>query len=754
MRRAPILLALLLVGCPQPAPPDDDPCPVHYPDADGDGFGNGAFGVPNCDPTDGWVTDATDCDDTSADAVPEGGVEVCDGLDNDCDGLVDDDDPDLTDSSIWYPDADGDGFGDSTAAVTLCFAPPGHVALGGDCLDTDATVNPGAHEEWFDGTDSDCDGALEPDACDDPPPGGDVPANGGCTYTPPVGGFSPVVEWTMPAFLEFPDYTKSFTTPVVGNITDDDGDGVPSVRDVPDIVIVTLNSASHTEGAIRVISGDGSAVHWSRRGVTYDGLEYFPYRYAQVALGDIDADGFPEIVTTLRRDGSCYAGAYDHLGDLEWVYPTALPTCRSHAPSLADLDGDGAVEVLFGRLFLDGSGGFLAEGTEGWGFWPNYSNSGYISFGVDLDGDGTQEVLAGNTLYDINGDTICQASGDDGQTAAADLDGDGQGEFVLGANGKIGIYETNCAFVREWDVIGNGHGGPPTIADFDGDGAPEIGVAGATAYAVYEVDGSELWSMPTIDASSNSTGSSVFDFDGDGQAEVVYADEQTLWIFDGATGAVLLGDGAHRSGTINEYPTIADVDADGKAEIVLVHSNAAGNGLTVWGEAEDNWVTARPVWNQHAYSISNIHDDLSVPTNPLPNWPTWNTFRQGGVGALGASVVPDLGVDLWGPCQGACGEDVSVYLQALNDGALLAPADVEVAVYGETATGERTELRRQHLGDPLDEGVRRPPDLLLFPAGELAGFARLVAVIDDLAAVNECTESDNEATLDLADVCQ
>ena len=57
-------------------------------------------------------------------------------------------------------------------------------------------------------------------------------------------------------------------------------------------------------------------------------------------------------------------------------------------------------------------------------------------------------------------------------------------------------------------------------------------------------------------------------------------------------------------------------------------------------------------------------------------------------------------------------------------------------------------------GDPLDEGVRRPPDLLLFPAGELAGFARLVAVIDDLAAVNECTESDNEAALDLGAVCQ
>ena len=65
------------------------------------------------------------------------------------------------------------------------------------------------------------------------------------------------------------------------------------------------------------------------------------------------------------------------------------------------------------------------------------------------------------------------------------------------------------------------------------------------------------------------TGSSVFDFEGDGAAEVVYADEETLWILDGATGQVELAWDEHDSGTRFEYPTIVDIDKDGSAEILL-----------------------------------------------------------------------------------------------------------------------------------------------------------------------------------------
>ena len=78
-----------------------------------------------------------------------------------------------------------------------------------------------------------------------------------------------------------------------------------------------------------------------------------------------------------------------------------------------------------------------------------------------------------------------------------------------------------------------------------------------------------FWSHPIEESSSGMTGSSVFDFEGDGAAEVVYADEETLWIFDGATGTIEMAWTEHGSGTRFEYPTIVDIDADGSAENIV-----------------------------------------------------------------------------------------------------------------------------------------------------------------------------------------
>ena len=143
---------------------------------------------------------------------------------------------------------------------------------------------------------------------------------------------------------------------------------------------------------------------------------------------------------------------------------------------------------------------------------------------------------------------------EDGFTAAADLDGDGEGEFVVVGDGTVRVFNADCSSVTSWTLRSGGTGGPPTISDFDADGQPEIGVAGAYTYDVYEADGTLLWSAPITDASSHSTGSSVHDFEADGHPEVVYADEDTLWIFDGATGDVRLADNRHTSRTLHEYP--------------------------------------------------------------------------------------------------------------------------------------------------------------------------------------------------------
>ena len=146
----------------------------------------------------------------------------------------------------------------------------------------------------------------------------------------------------------------------------------------------------------------------------------------------------------------------------------------------------------------------------------------------------------------------------------------------------------------------------PDNADYDGDGAPEIESHPMTT-TMFSRHGTILWTHEISDRTSNMTGSAVFDFEGDGYSEVVYAGEQNLWVFSGVDGVARLRDNSHYSCWF-ENPVIVDVDRDGQVEIVVVDYN----GVRVLGDASESWVSARSVWNQHAYSITNINDDLSI----------------------------------------------------------------------------------------------------------------------------------------------
>ena len=115
-------------------------------DADGDGYDDTACG-------------GTDCDDTDASIHP-GADEYCNGVDDDCDGTIDEDD--AVDTSTYYADDDGDGYGDATSTTDACDAPSGYVTDDTDCDDTDGAVNPGA-TEVCNGIDDDCDGYIDSD---------------------------------------------------------------------------------------------------------------------------------------------------------------------------------------------------------------------------------------------------------------------------------------------------------------------------------------------------------------------------------------------------------------------------------------------------------------------------------------------------------------------------------------------------------------------------------------------------------------
>jgi len=130
-----------------------------YADNDGDGFGNPAIPTTSCSAPQGFVQDNTDCDDNFSSINP-GATEICNGVDDDCDGLIDGADPDLNGTGLWYADVDGDGYGSQTNFVIDCMPPPGYVATGNDCDDNNFNVNPGA-PEICNGIDDDCDGFVD-----------------------------------------------------------------------------------------------------------------------------------------------------------------------------------------------------------------------------------------------------------------------------------------------------------------------------------------------------------------------------------------------------------------------------------------------------------------------------------------------------------------------------------------------------------------------------------------------------------------
>ncbi len=137
---------------------------TYYVDSDGDGFGDTNISIDTCLAISGYVIDDTDCNDNDASIFP-GAAEVCDGLDNDCNNLIDDG---LT-VTTYYMDNDGDGFGDASISIDTCQAISGYVIDDTDCNDNDANIFPGATEVCGDGLDNNCDGQAD-EGCSGLPP--------------------------------------------------------------------------------------------------------------------------------------------------------------------------------------------------------------------------------------------------------------------------------------------------------------------------------------------------------------------------------------------------------------------------------------------------------------------------------------------------------------------------------------------------------------------------------------------------------
>ncbi|MEY4575502.1 MAG: hypothetical protein RL701_205, partial [Pseudomonadota bacterium] len=232
------------------------------------------------------------------------------------------------------------------------------------------------------------------------------------------------------------------------------------------------------------------------------------------------------------------------------------------------------------------------------------------------------------------------------------------------------------------------------------------------------------WRRDSDDDSSKATSSSVFDFNGDGSAEAIYNDECDFRVYDGRSGEVLFSQ-LSRSRTGIENPVVADVDNDGNAEVVTGMNTAVNgrcdydapapnngvpqgpNGIRVWGDPSDTWVSARRIWNQQSYSVTNVTESGAIPEHAPDSWRSWggrvyNTYRSQ---PRSYGVAPDLtvvgvGVSSPGAQCGTLSDNIDIAFEIKNEGDLRVGPGVAVRFFG--SWGNTEEELKNGSNAPLE----------------------------------------------------
>ena len=450
-----------------------------------------------------------------------------------------------------------------------------------------------------------------------------------------------VLEWEWDGTNAWtPNSNRVMTTPIVADL-DIGFSGA-------EIVFITYENQNYmNDGILRAVHGGGGG------SIYFDVRNYRVSPLSTPAIGNIDDEFLPEIIALKEPSGSSSTSdnlyAFEHHSAWKWTSTPNTPMDRTAAPAIADLNNDNIPEIIVGDIVFDNAGILQDIGGHGKGR--------YISCIADIDLDGEVEIIAGNTVYRYTAGTLSVKWENtllpDGYTAIGDFDNDPEAEIVLvywskEGTGEVYLLEHDCTII--WGPVelsqangGKQGGSPPIIEDFDGDCYPDIGIVTKTEYQVYDRFGNLLWpTAPIIVDGSCRTGSTVFDLNGDGLKDVIFSDQETLWIYDGRNGNYQWYI-ENPSGTCLETPVVSDVDYDGHAEIIVARNDAFNwpsntNGIRVFGDENNNWTCAREIWNQHTYHITNIDDNATVPSPELNNWELYNNYRVQQQGTGGPKI--------------------------------------------------------------------------------------------------------------------
>jgi hypothetical protein len=647
-----------------------------YRDGDGDGYGEAGQTVESCEAPDGYSLVDGDCDDGDDDVSP-GADEHCDGEDEDCDGETDED---AVDGDPWYPDDDGDGYGDTDAVVTACAQPPGAVPRGGDCDDGDDDVGPGGVEVCDDAdADEDCDGFADDDDSSvggtstwyrdaDGDGYGDAAASFGACAAPP-GYVASAEDCADDDASASPDGVE-----VCGDGVDNDCDG-------------TLNGCG-LSGTDDLTAADAS----------WEGEAFSDWLGSVAFPGDVDDDGTPDVAM----------GAYGYdvsgttiLAGRTWIAPGDLldlplgdlPTTitgvnRSEESGMSisaagDVDGDGIADLALSSPYYGGGGrGFVFTGpvtgaldtSDADVTFTATGGGDYLGFPIrgvgDLDGDGNDDMALGAYGYD----------------GGATTEAGGVGLFLGPLSGSVSFYsaDTRITASTTYDRFGAYVAGP---GDYDGDGFGDVAAAAvgydnggeSGAGAVYVFAGppgsgivaTSLYTSrlvgSTEDAAFGHSVASAGDVDGDGYDDLLvgaWNDDGTAstagaaYLFLGSSAGVTTGSDGDADATIPGETTYdetgeavagGDVDADGLSDLVIgqpardADDLDAGRVLLIYGPvtgtrlpSDADWLVEGSGWGANFGSELDVSDvDLDGAADILvggPGWaPTDATSDAGGV---------------------------------------------------------------------------------------------------------------------------
>jgi len=558
--------------------------------------------------------------------------------------------------------------------------------------------------------------------------------------------FDPVVLWS------WQDGDMGvIVTPMIGDI---DGDGV---SDVAFTAFVPDGTYWNAPGELLVVSGDGTATELIRVAELTDpltGTVHTVSGHGNVTLGDLDADGTPEVcVVTTDAHVACVNYTGGMTPDVKFVVASDnvsdLPELASTGPAaMADMDNDGLGELVWGRLAYTDQGSLQFASPGGIGSPGSKVYAGTIG---QADADPLLELITSTTPYDSDtGENWYYPW--DGFAGSADLDLDGVSEVVATYswwNGSINTdwfpamrialpdgTETHVELV-DGDVSGG-----PTIANFDTDPELEIAVSTNNLLRVYDLDFTEIFSATIEDNSSGYLSSTAVDWDGDGVWELLHADHFQLRLFDVDDNVELFSTSSldtsdHRSGTHMEAPSVADLDGDGSLEIVLASNvddiGVAGwKGIRVIGSQTASWAGTDRVWNQHAFVNAYVEDDLSLTQNPGLSAEGFRAATS--IPPTGAPSLPQLAIVDAEKCED-CPTGVYYWVAVANIG-LGDAGNFVVSAYDSAGV-----LRYQESVLSLASG-----DFQWVGPFVINEVTDLTWVADDFGQIDECDETDNTLT--------